>query len=112
MIYLQEEIKQFSRTKKKFADLYEYLLEQMFKTFKEKGAVRDAVTPIHYRLSPRDMLALIKAKSRRIEALMSSADYARNSKRLASTVEECIDVANYSLYIATICELLLAEESE
>lgn len=109
MIYLRRETEEFTKTKAVFADAYMALLEKMFDTFTEKGKTRDVGSPLHHRQSPVSCLSITQAKGRRIEALLSLEGWERNDKRLADVIEECVDAANYVLYIAALCRMLQKE---
>ena len=111
MIYLDREIVEFARTKAEFQDAYLSLTNEMYTTFKTKGATRDTGAPIHHRISPASMVALAQAKMRRIETIISAADWKDDNDLHNKIVEECCDVANYSLFIAALC-LMLQEEAK
>lgn len=106
MIYLKREEAAFALTKKEFEDAYDTLLNRMFETFKTKGATRDTGAPIHHRMSPATMIALAQAKMRRIETIISTANWEKDKNLLNKVVEECGDVANYNLFVAALCLLL------
>ena len=112
MIYLKAEKHAFEVVKERFNKAYLALLETMFKVFEEKGKVRDAGSPIHHRMSPVSMLTLIQAKGRRIESLLSEPEWETKQDYLEKVVEECTDVANYALYIAALCSILLSETED
>lgn len=109
MIYLQREKAEFEKTKKEFTEEYTVLLERMFDTFKEKGKTRDTGSPLHHRQSPVGMLSIAQAKCRRTEALLSFEGWELSEKHLADIIEECVDAANYVLYIAVLCQMLRLE---
>jgi hypothetical protein len=111
MIYLQREQAEFTKTKEEFGEAYTYLLEEMFDTFKKKGATRDTGSPIHHRQSPSGSLSIAQSKCRRIESIISESLWSEAPGPLADVIEECIDVANYVLYIATLCKMLQKERS-
>jgi len=107
MIYLQREKEEFARTKEEFEGAYETLLNRMFNTFKKKGETRDTGSPLHHRQSPVGCLSVAQAKCRRIESLLSFEGW--ETSLLPDIVEECVDAANYLLYIATLCRMLELE---
>lgn len=109
MIYLQRELEEFARTKEEFEEKYTELLQIMHDTFKEKGKTRDIGSPLHHRQSPIGMLSLAQAKCRRIQALLSLGERPWTGKHLADIIEECVDSANYVLYIAALCRMLRVE---
>jgi len=109
MIYLQSEKEQFAETKAKFDAAYNYLLQELYNVYAAKGETRDALTPIHHRMSPENMVALAQAKLRRIETLVSQPDWENDKALREKVIEECGDVANYNLYIAALCLMLLKE---
>ena len=109
MIYLEREKADFEKTKTEFEEQYCILLQRMFDTFKAKGETRDIGAPIHHRMSPATMVALAQAKMRRIETLISAADWKEDDNLRNKVVEECGDVANYVLYIAALCKMLQKE---
>ncbi len=112
MIYLQSELDQFAATKELFREHYEALLESMFQTFVEKGKQRDTGSPIHHRQHPLGMLAIVQAKCRRVDALLARAGWKASLKVLSLIIEECVDAANYLLYIAALCRMLIAERGK
>jgi len=107
MIYLRREKEEFERTKNRFEEEYCALLQRMHDIFKEKGKTRDVGSPLHHRQSPAGMLAIAQAKCRRTEALLSLDDW--GASQLADIIEECVDAANYLLYIAALCRMLRVE---
>jgi len=112
MIYLKAEKHAFEVVKERFNKVYVALLEKMYEISKEKGKVRDVGSPIHHRMSPISMLTLAQAKCRRIESLLSQPGWETKQERLEKVVEECTDIANYALFIAALCSLLLTETEE
>lgn len=109
MIYLQREQAEFEKTKEEFEEKYTGLLQMMHDVFREKGRTRDTGSPLHHRQSPVGMLSIAQAKCRRIEALLSSEEQPWTGRHLADIIEECIDAANYLLYIAALCRMLRVE---
>lgn len=109
MIYLQSEHKSFAETKLQFSEAYIAHLERMLETYRRKGETRDVGAPIHHRMSPEQMLGLIQAKGRRVDSLLSQPGWEHNGDDLDKIAEECLDQANYALYIASIASLLLKE---
>lgn len=112
MIYLQREKEEFTRTKNKFEEQYCALLQRMHDVFQEKGRTRDVGSPLHHRQSPVGCLSIAQAKGRRIEALLSLKGWELSDKLLADVTEECVDAANYVLYIAALCEMLQKESKQ
>ena len=110
MIYLQSEIAAFEQVKAEFADEYTALLERMYSTFRKKGDTRDTGSPIHHRQSPESMLSIAQAKCRRIESILSRPEWEERRTSLEDVIEECVDVANYVLYLASVCSLLKEEQ--
>lgn len=110
MIYLQKEREAFAETLEEFEAAYIKLLEYLLEVYQHKGATRDTETPIHHRMSPQTMLALAQAKTRRVETLLSRQDTFEGTDRLDKVVEECVDIANYCLFIATFCSMLTKEK--
>ena len=109
MIYLQEEVEGFERTKNEFEANYKTLLLRMLETFTRKGATRDTNSPIHHRMSPATMIALAQAKMRRIETIISTPKWEKDMALLNKVIEECGDVANYNLFVAALCMMLEKE---
>ena len=109
MIYLRREEAEFIKTKKEFEEGYTALLERMFSIFQEKGKTRDVGSPLHHRQSPVGCLTIAQAKCRRVESILSFDSWELNEKLLADLVEECVDTANYALYIATLAKMLQEE---
>lgn len=112
MIYLDSENQQFTKTKQQFEMAYIAHLERMLETYRQKGATRDIGSPIHHRHSPEQMLGVIQAKGHRIDSLFSGGDWQYQSDVLDKVIEECIDQANYALYIAALCSMLLKETEQ
>ena len=111
MIYLQKEREAFAETLEEFEATYIKLLENLLEVFRHKAATRDSETPIHHRMSPQTMLSLAQAKTRRVETLMSGhVIWWEEEGLLDKIIEECGDIANYSLYIAALCVMLKGEE--
>lgn len=112
MIYLDSETREFTKTKQQFEEAYIAHLERMLETYRSKGASRDTGSPIHHRHSPEQMLGVIQAKGHRLDALFSGVGWQYQSDVLDKVVEECIDQANYALYIAALCSMLLEETKQ
>jgi len=112
MIYLEREKAEFTKTKKEFEEAYLALTNEMYSTFKEKGKTRDVGSPLHHRQSPVGCLSIAQAKCRRIESLLSLDDWELDGKLLAGLVEECVDAANYVLYIAALSRMLQEERKQ
>lgn len=112
MIYLQSEERLFKQTRTTFEGAFRFILESMFRTFTEKGKVRDTGSPIHHRQSPHQQLGIAQAKCRRIESIMSDADWEGDPKALELLMEETCDAANYLGFIGALCSMLLEELSE
>jgi len=106
MIYTKKEQEQFKLTKARFAKLFTGLLETMLATYERKGQKRDVGSPIHHRQSPSTMLAIAQAKTRRIESILSQPAWEREKSMREAVIEECVDAANYMLYIGALCLLL------
>ena len=109
MIYLRTEEREFKRTRTDFEGAFRFILEEMFRTFKAKAAVRDTGSPIHHRQSPHQQLGIAQAKCRRIESLMATPEWERDTKALELLMEECCDAANYLGFVGALCSLLLTE---
>lgn len=109
MIYLDSENQQFTKTKQQFEMAYIAHLERMLEVYRERGKTRDIGSPIHHRQPPEYMLGVIQAKSRRVDSFFSIEDWQSNGDVLDDVIEECIDQANYAVYIASLCSLLLKE---
>lgn len=109
MIYLQSEEREFKRTRTDFEGAFRFILESMFRTFQEKGAVRDVGSPIHHRQSPHQQLGIAQAKCRRLESLMSVPGWEQDQTALGLIMEECCDAANYLGFIGALCSMLLVE---
>lgn len=110
MIYLKSENEKFNIVKEEFADEYSALLMRMYDTFIAKGKTRDAGSPIHHRQSPTSMLSIAQAKCRRVESILSRPGWEERQTALEDVIEECVDVANYVLYLASLCSLLEEEQ--
>lgn len=110
MIYLQSEIAAFEQVKAEFAHQYTQLLQRMLDTFERKGETRDTGSPIHHRMPLTTMIALAQAKCRRIESILSRPGWEERPTYLEDVIEECVDVANYVLYLASLCSLLEEEQ--
>lgn len=112
MIFLEKEKVAFTETKAEFTAAYTTLLERMFDTFKEKGKTRDVGSPLHHRQSPFGMLSIAQAKCRRVESILSRPEWEAHPTLLKDITEECVDAANYVLYIAALCSLLGEESTQ
>lgn len=112
MIYLKGEKEAFELVKAEFEGEYTALLERMYSTFRKKGDTRDTGSPIHHRQSPISMLSIAQAKCRRIESILSRPGWEERRTSLEAVIEECVDVANYVLYLAALCSLLAKEEQK
>lgn len=112
MIYLKREREQFEDTKAAFTKAYGALLQRMAAVADSKGEDRDTGSPIHHRMSPHDMLAILQAKSRRIESIMTTPGWSVDQTALAKVIEESVDIANYCLFVAALCSLLQDEEAK
>lgn len=106
MIYLEVEETMFQDVKARFTEAYVDLLEEMRRVYIAKAKVRDKGTPIHHRQSPLAMLGLAQGKGRRLEALLEGGPEDFNL-----IIEECVDVANYVLYIGALAILLRREDT-
>ena len=111
MLYLKKEKEQFEETKAAFTKAYGELLQRMAAVADSKGEDRDTGSPIHHRMSPHDMLAILQAKSRRVESILSVSGWEK-SDQLSKVIEESVDIANYCLFIAALCSLLRKEEAD
>lgn len=110
MIFLEREHEEFARTKEKFREAFETLLENAKTVVAVKGISRDRGSPVHHRMNPMTMLALAQAKGRRIEALMTDGRiWWRDQSQLDKIIEECSDASNYLLFIAALCTMLEEE---
>lgn len=110
MVYLQSEKEAFEQVKEEFKYSYLALLGVMRDTFEAKGDIRDTGSPIHHRQPPNSMLSIAQAKCRRIEAIISRPGWEERQTSLEDVIEECVDVANYVLYLASLCSLLEKEQ--
>lgn len=106
MIYLKREQTEFTKTKAEFRAAYVEVLEDMLRTFEKKGATRDVGSPIHHRQSPLSMLSIAQAKCRRIESILSTLGWAENPALLAQVRTESLDIANYTVFLASLCSML------
>jgi len=96
--YLLSEVKAFQVIQQRAKAAYVWMLTEMRDVFENKAEIRDVSTPIHHRQSPETMLALAAGKCRRIEVLLETDRY-------EGLIEECVDVANYVLFIASLARL-------
>lgn len=110
MIYLKSEVAAFGQVKDEFKYSYIALLGVMRDTFEAKGKTRDTGSPIHHRQSPNSMLSIAQAKCRRVESILSRPGWEERPTQLEDVIEECVDIANYVLYLASLCLLLKDEQ--
>ena len=112
MIYTRSENREFRDTKTAFTGAYRFILEEMFRTYKAKGESRDVGSPIHHRQSPQHQMAMARMKGWRIESAMSVDGWEGDAKTLEMIMEECGDAANFLVFVAALCSMLLAEVTE
>ena len=110
MLYTRETRKRLDQEMTEFNRSYLEILEEMRRVMKERGQIRDTETPIYYRRSPEACLGLAVNKGLRIESLLGKLDREDPQREyLEGIVEECWDAANYMIFIAATCNLILKE---
>lgn len=98
---------------KVFREKYEEVLSEMMEVMEERGAVRDKDTPIYLRRSPEENLGIAHGKVYRVESLLHQiSQHGQVEHLLIKVVEECIDIANYVIFIAALCLLALEDVRE
>lgn len=99
--------------RKKFSAYYVRLLDQQKEIMIEHGDDRDTETPLHIRRPPMENLSLAKGKVLRVQSLLMQIEQVGpTTYLLEKTIEECLDVANYIVFVATLCSMVLEEDSE
>jgi len=109
MTYLKRELEEFARTREEFTAAYTRTLQSMHRIFVERGAVRDETTPVHHRMAPTDQLGVVKAKISRLKSYLAQPAWERDAGLVGEVLEEALDAANYLVYIAALCSMLLEE---
>lgn len=112
MIFLEREKREFARTHKEFAAAYVDAVLELRRVYEERSAVRDVDTPLHHRKSPEECLGEMKSRCHRLNSLFAKGDLVENVDTLNRVIEECSDIANYSLFISALCSMLLKERAE
>lgn len=109
---LPEDVMEFMKEQQiKFTELYSAMLSEMHEVATERGRVRDKDTPIFIRRSPEENLGIAHGKVYRVESLLAQvAAGAPNERLLKKVQEECIDIANYVLFIAVLAEMVRREK--
>lgn len=96
----------------RFIARYEKMLGMQKSIMYERGKDRDNESPIYFRRSPEMNLGVAQSKIHRIEALLTRLNVNRPAPSLLKKlIEECLDAANYLLFIAVLCSIVLEEES-
>jgi len=97
----------------RFCARYERMVGDMQDLMVERGEDRDNESPIYFRRSPEMNLGVAQSKIHRIEALLTKLDVNTPAPTLLKKlIEECLDAANYLLFIAVLCSIVLTEEVE
>jgi len=100
----------FKNQKQDFRVAYHHALEQMGRIMQDRGRARDSVTPLYYRRSPEGNLGMAQSKLIRTETLLGALDEENmTAEDMDAIIEEAIDAANYTIFIAALC-LLVKEE--
>jgi len=100
----------FKNQKQDFRVAYHQSLELMADKMKERGRARDSVSPLYYRRSPEGNLGMAQSKLIRTETLLGALDEENmTAEDMDAIIEEAIDAANYTIFIAALC-LLVKEE--
>ena len=95
----------------RFIARYEQMLDKQKSIMFERGKDRDNESPIYFRRSPEMNLGVAQSKIHRIEALLTRLDVNKPAPAmLKKIIEECLDAANYLLFIAVLCSIVLSEE--
>ncbi len=106
MIYLQRERDEFELTKQQFRIKCQEIRTMMAKVDAERGEVRDMNSPLHHRQPPQGMLALAKSKCSRLDRLLDISH-----PDIPQIVEECVDIANYAVFIAALYLMIMEEQN-
>ena len=97
----------------KFIARYELMLTKQKEIMYERGQDRDNESPIYFRRSPGMNLGITQSKVWRIESLLSKLNVKQPAiSQLKKLIEECLDAANYLLFIAVLCDIVLDEEQD
>ena len=97
----------------KFTEVYRDTLKELNRIMIERGRDRDTETPIYIRRPPESNRSLAEGKLLRVQSLLAQLDSERPyTKDLRKLIEECVDIANYAIFIAVTCKMVLDEEEK
>jgi hypothetical protein len=109
MMYLEREKDLFQKVQAAFWRYYQQAIEVMLRVAKERGERLDTETPPHHRMSPEGEVYEVRKKGRRLQEIISLPGWEKDPSKLAKVVEECVDVANYALFLAAFAQMLRSE---
>lgn len=107
MLYLEVEKKLFKKIKDSFLVQIGILEGKAHSRRTSRGMSVDVGSPIHHRMTPEGMLHEVAKKAGRIQATQNDPMWATNPEALRRTVEEVVDIVNYSLFLGALCSMKL-----
>lgn len=111
MLFPKDVREQMERSQENFTASYLSILQKMQHVMEERGSVRDTDTPIYVRRSVGEQLGIAHGKFYRVQSCLDSLNHkAPRLDLLRKVIEECIDIANYVIFIAALCRLVLEQE--
>lgn len=107
MKFLLRERVVFEQIQDEFAREYRNIIEEMVDTYERRAETYEVQTgqPMHHRLQPEDKAHEMATKARRVKALISHENWWEEVSALEDIIEECVDGANYFLYLAALCRM-------
>lgn len=116
MLFLKKEEEAHNETKAAFWFRYDSLLGAMAAVSQERGTRLQTLSggsaPLHHRMTPEGMVHEVRKKARRIEETMLCDYWYRDRALVAKVIEECVDAANYALFLGALCKMLEDEMYE
>ncbi len=105
MLYLEVEKKLFKKVKDSFSAEIQNLEGEARSRRTSRGMSVDIGSPIHHRMTPEGMLHEVAKKAGRIQATQNDPMWATNPEALRRTIEEVVDIVNYSLFLGALCSM-------
>lgn len=119
-------VKRLEQEQHEFGQAFEAVLDEMRAVMRKRGEIRDVNTPVYYRRSPEECLGLAKNKTLRAGssvtklrsgltflAMTASPSEVRlqtlEISHLEDIIEETVDAANYLIFVAALCKIMLVE---
>lgn len=107
MQFLEREVQLFGDVLTDFHEAYASIIEEMQDVYDMKATSYERRTgrPLHHRLQPHALAHEQATKARRVASLIDRSNWWHHPRRLEGIIEECIDGANYFLYLAALCRM-------